>query len=364
MSNLAERLHEQGYYRGVLATQSDTKLNGLNTAINGDARLYLNPSTEVAIFPLDKINPEQYVDEDDSLYSGEVAHQKAETIKTHYTGEREDETLFFAGDIVTIIAQNHAQLDAQQGYPLVRLSRTFEVGADQFYLSPQEAEAQVAAKKETLAVVERSNMVAICVNGNFVIEWRVGMTVKSKDGSVDHTHTVVLRSAFDALDISVVDRAFETPKDGSLSQAFKIGPRLQFAELAQQNDKIEVVSGLEETEVSPAELVQYVVDCGFPAQVIMNALKETEMVAVGKYYEVRKFYEPFKRNPTVKVYDTRKAAHDGNNVILSIDGARKASVEHVNSLFTVLRKVSNLGPDAEVLQITIFQMLGFETDLA
>ncbi len=263
METLGGILRSEGYNRGVFATQSERKLRGLDQTINPQDLSVTTEQPNQEKFPLDLINPEKWKKEVDGAVPDAVAKEKTNTLIEHFlpTERPQEKLMFFAVDVVTILAQSEEQLNNDQGYNLARLSRHFD--------DPSLSADEVAVKQETLAQVERSTMAAVCVNNNFWIEWRVGFSVANDLGQTV-THKIVMRSQFDGLDFMEVQQAFEPSSDSV--PAFEVGPRLEFARLARLNKKIAVVMGLEQDEISPEEMMNYVYHCGFPPQVILDAV--------------------------------------------------------------------------------------------
>lgn len=264
--SIEQLLLQHDITHGVVASGSMRRIRGIEHSIRSPKSNTGERNEKRMI--LDSEDPERIKPEIEDLNPAVVSRSKRDIVFDNLTTK--EKTIVFAGDAVTLI---HVGDIGENPYPLHRASR-------QVALSPSEIDPQnpiidqQTDRFERVRGQEQSNMVAMCCNSHFWIEWRLGMSAKDENG-IDVTSWMSIYVQFSPLDLDVVVEAFERPENVSVRSeeefavlmnsisAFMIGPRLPFADrlakdYAQQ--ALIVEDGLVR-DASIEEVEQYVVLC-------------------------------------------------------------------------------------------------------
>lgn len=243
----------------VLGTISRAKRHGIITSVEGA----LNPNGAIAY---SAVNPEERRPELLSPNVKDIVIDKNQAVGELLEGEVLEPLphVIATVDVVTVLIHG----TEHQRTELHRLNRIKQ--NPRFKKLNKERKAQALAE---MYEREKNGLIAMCCNGNFVIEWHVAHSVRSVDGQLDKTDETVIRGFFNPLDTELVAKYFSIPDDGQEPEAMKYGPRLPWAEFAAQGHATLALMARDEeiSEVQLKDIYHWVVECQLPPSII-NAL--------------------------------------------------------------------------------------------
>lgn len=265
----------------IFASQSTPKVEANKPAV----RTVMAAGGRDVVFG--SVDPEIFAVELEAAPADVVAFSKTETLRQELLFDPNRETLLFAFDVTTAIAESPADFAAGNGQELKRMLRQLKLPDD------QETEGYWQQILDTLNT-EQLRMLRLCTKGAFVIEWQIGFALNSQSGTYVNRGVLVLQASFTALSEDVVFQAFalseslqqmqakgERPTPRDLAEgvkAFAIGPRLPFVKLIPEYGQPDQLLAYnrdypeEQYQLTAEQFLTLVRDCAMTPQMVLQLL--------------------------------------------------------------------------------------------